>query len=151
MKRASPSTNGHCAGPATGRHGRHALLVGCDRPTIATCRLGFERRGYTLEHVENGVAAVSAVREVVPDLVVVDMQLADVPGHEALRWLQSMPTLRAARFVALVSVPGERLANIVQPALQLRKPLSAAALARVLDTVAPARSARPALSAEKDA
>ena len=156
MKPDSSLTNGGDSGGGAGgaaprrRGSPLALIVTSDDVAIEACRLELHGRGFSVAHAASGVAAVSAVRKAVPDVVVVDMQLADVPGREALRWLQSMPQVVSARFIALVSTAKDALADCALPTLPLRKPVSAAALARVLDAVAPARATPPALPAGKE-
>jgi len=43
--------------------------------------------------VDTDIAAVVAAREELPDLILLDIQLRDVPGHEAIKWLRSTAAL----------------------------------------------------------
>ncbi|MFZ2653021.1 MAG: PAS domain-containing protein [Burkholderiaceae bacterium] len=59
------------------------------------------RRHITLKSAENGRSGVQAVRELRPDLVLIDVRLPDIDGLEVLRQIRSDPLLASTRCIAL--------------------------------------------------
>ncbi len=59
------------------------------------------RRHITLKSALNGKSGVQAVRELRPDLALIDLRLPDIDGHEVLRQIRSDPLLAPTRCVAL--------------------------------------------------
>jgi CheY-like chemotaxis protein len=120
-----------------------ALVVHGDNTTRRLCRRVLEESGYMTSETDSGVGAVATVREVVPDLIIIDDQLRDVPGWQAAAWLRSLPALRSTTIVILGSEPGS---TDERPAAQvtawLPKPFSARALRRAIETTL-ARSLAP--------
>jgi DNA-binding response OmpR family regulator len=80
---------------------RRALVVGADSATLQRCRDALESSGFAADAVDSGIAAVVAARESPPDLVLVDVQLHDVPGREAIGWLRSNPALQLTPIIIL--------------------------------------------------
>jgi CheY-like chemotaxis protein len=81
---------------------RHVLYVEDDRLNIVLMEEVFRRLpGWTLDCVEDGGQALLALREIQPDLVLVDMNLPDMNGLELLAALRADPRHGALRCVAL--------------------------------------------------
>jgi CheY-like chemotaxis protein len=59
------------------------------------------RRHYTLRCAVDGASGVAAAIAVVPDVVLVDMQLPDMDGFEVLRRLRVLPALEGTTMIAL--------------------------------------------------
>ena len=55
-----------------------------------------KRRGYEVAIATDGRAGVAAARELVPDLVLMDMSLPEIDGWEATRQLKADPATAAA-------------------------------------------------------
>ena len=119
--------------PTLERAGRRALLVEGDPATERLCREVLESSGFVVDAVDSGIAAVVAAREELPDLILVDLQLRDVPGREAIRWFRSNPALRSTPIIVLTTT-AEDQADLAQirPGASLRKPLSAAMIRRAI-------------------
>jgi CheY-like chemotaxis protein len=66
-------------------------------------RRRLERRGFDVAVAGDGEAAVAAVREQRPDLVLMDMSLPEVDGWEATRRLKADEETRAIPVVALTA------------------------------------------------
>jgi CheY-like chemotaxis protein len=104
---------------------RRALVVEAELETLRLCRDVLEGSGFVVDAVDSGFAAVVAARRERPDLILVDLQLRDVPGREAIAWLRSNPALRSTPIIILTTNAREdaELAAIYPGAL-LRKPVS---------------------------
>jgi two-component system KDP operon response regulator KdpE len=62
------------------------ILVIDDEPAIRKLlRTGLSTQGYDVVDAPNGKAALACVAERVPDLILLDLGLPDIPGHDLLR------------------------------------------------------------------
>jgi two-component system cell cycle response regulator DivK len=113
--------------------GRRALVVEGDARTRQICRDVLDGFGFVVDVVDGGVAAVMAARRAAPDLILMDLQLRDAPGMEAIRWLRANPALESVPVVAISTnrADSARLADGTASAI-LRKPVSPAAILRAL-------------------
>ena len=112
---------------------RHALIVGSDLATLRYCRDALESSGFAVDVVDSGIAAVVAAREELPDLVFVDVQLRDVPGREAIKWLRSIPALKSTPIIVLNTSAEDDVAPVLaRPCAKLPKPVSFAAIRRII-------------------
>jgi CheY-like chemotaxis protein len=138
--RRPPATN--CWKPArletpslTVSSARRALVVGADSAT-QLCRAFLESSGFVTDAVDSGIAAVVAARESPPDLVLVDVQLRDVPGCEAIGWLRSNPALQSTRIIVLtINAEDDAVPTLARPYALLPKPVSPAAIRRTIREV----------------
>lgn len=71
-----------------------------DDQTIAEMyRMKFESEGFTVEVAQNGRLGVELAREMKPDLILLDLQMPEMDGEEALKeirkehWGSSIPVL----------------------------------------------------------
>lgn len=104
---------------------RRALVVDAEAATSQLCRDVLERCGFVVDVVDTGIAAVVTTRRVLPDLILVDEQLRDVPGREAVLWLRSNPELRSTPIIVLTMGAGDaKDSNIATPGAVLQKPTS---------------------------
>jgi len=97
-----------------------------------------QARGFATLGVDRGVAALEAARRRVPDLVLVALQLRDVPGVEAVGWFKADSELRAIPVIGIsVSEDSAEEARfkLVTDGVLLRKPFSPASLDRAIRTV----------------
>jgi two-component system response regulator MprA len=69
--------------------GAHLLVVDDDPNLLRMLRRGFVLAGYTVAAVEDGEAALRAVREREPDLVVLDVMLPELDGLEVARRMRA--------------------------------------------------------------
>lgn len=105
---------------------RRALVVEAEPATLRLCCDVLESSGFVVDAVDCGVAAVVAARDRLPDLILVGLQLRDVPGREAIRWLRSNPALQFTPIIVLATNVEDE-GDLVEsgPGASLRKPLSA--------------------------
>ena len=114
---------------------RRALVVEADPVTLRLCRDVLESSGFLVDAVDSGIAAVVAARKGRPDLILMDMQLRDVPGGEAVAWLRSNPALRSTPIIVLAANAGDDAALAAGLGAALRKPLSPATIRRAIHEV----------------
>lgn len=95
-----------------------------DPATRAVCVVVLAGLGMRHAAVGTGVAAVVEARRRPPDVLLVEGQLEDVPGLEALAWLRSNPALGARPFVMLVDA-GSAVPETGRRGAVLRKPVAA--------------------------
>jgi len=113
------------------RSQRRALVVEAEPATLRQCRDVLESCGFLVDAVDTGLAALVAARAGLPDLILLDLQLRDVPGREAIEWLRSNPALRSTPIIVL-NTSADDEANLagILPGAMLRKQASSAALRR---------------------
>ncbi len=108
---------------------RNALVVETEPATLQLCREVLEHFGFEVDTVDSGIAAVIVTRERLPDLILINLQLRDVPGQEAIEWLRSNPVLRSTPIIVLASSAEDDVGlATIQPGTLLRKPVSAIAI-----------------------
>jgi CheY-like chemotaxis protein len=79
---------------------------------------------------------VVAARESPPDLVLVDVQLRDVPGDEAIGWLRSNPALQSTPIIVLATnAEDDVVPTLARAYASLPKPVSPAAIRRTIREV----------------
>jgi CheY-like chemotaxis protein len=115
---------------------RRALLVEAEPITLGLCRDFLEGAGFVVDAVDTGIAAVVAAREAIPDLILVDLQLRDVPGREAISWLRSNPALRSTPII-IITTNVEDNADVAatHADASLRRPVSPIMIQRTIREV----------------
>ncbi|HKO93323.1 MAG TPA: response regulator, partial [Polyangiaceae bacterium] len=73
----------------SGERPRRVLVVDDEAVVRTLLRRSLERRGYTVLEAEGGRAGLRALRESLPDLVVLDMSMPDIDGAEVLRQVRA--------------------------------------------------------------
>ncbi len=119
--------------PGSGAQG-HALVVAADADTRNTCRLALRRLGLSVSSLDSGVAAIVAVRERAPDVVILDPQLRDSSAAEVIAWLRSNPAAQFAPIVVLGRYPFNAGDGQHRNVVVLKTP-SGAAIGRVVETL----------------
>lgn len=115
---------------------RRALIAEPETATHRLCRDVLENVGYTVDVVDSGVATLIAARDSPPSLILIALQLRDVPGREVVGWLRSDPVLRSMPIIILTDSAEEDAAwGTVLRCAALRKPLSPGSLRRAIDQV----------------
>ncbi|MEN3975278.1 response regulator [Emcibacter sp. SYSU 3D8] len=61
------------------------------------------RNGYAVSMAENGLKGIALAAETVPDLILLDIQLPGMDGHQVARVLRQMPALDATPIIAVTS------------------------------------------------
>ena len=117
------------------------LVVDDDPKILQLVRMYLEREGFAVITVPDGLAAVAAIRERAPRLVVLDLMLPTLDGFEVLRAARAESDIAVLMLSARGST-GDRIAGIASGADDyLPKPFSPAEL--VVRVKALLRRARP--------
>ena len=89
--------------------GINIVLAEDDDDVREVLRLALEARGASLRCVNDGNAALAAVRERPPDVVISDIAMPGEDGHAFLKKLRSLPPDRGGRTpaVALTALQGQ--------------------------------------------
>jgi signal transduction histidine kinase len=103
---------------------RTIVIVEDDPLTLETIKLALRPLGCTLVGTTDAVSAHSLIRQLKPDLIILDVMLAGVSGIELLRQLRAEPATRELRAVVTSAAHANR-----QPALAPRRRLGAKAVA----------------------
>ena len=97
----------------SGKHDPPLILVADDqKPTTIMLERVFEYEGYRVKSVYDGVAAVDAAQTMVPDLILLDINMPGLNGFEVLEQLRS-DAKTASIPTILITAMGE-LSNVVQ-------------------------------------
>ncbi len=80
------------------------ILVIDDEPDLLELvRLSLDQAGYRVDTAETGNEALSSVRSLRPDLIVLDLMLPDVPGTEVCRQIRADPELSRIPIIMLTA------------------------------------------------
>lgn len=111
--------------------GRRALVVGVDPATLRMFHDALHSSGFAVDAVDSGIDAIISARNGHPGLIVMEIQLRDVPGCEAIKWLRSLPALKSTPIIVLTA-EAEDDAALSATGPSLRKPVSPAAIWRTI-------------------
>ena len=112
---------------------KRALVVEATASSLRLCRDILQGSGFIIECTHSGIEALTSARDDYPDLVVMDLQLPDVPGCEFIAWIRSIAALRSTPIIVLAGSTGDHpeLAKL-GPNTLLRRPVSALAIHRAI-------------------
>jgi CheY-like chemotaxis protein len=120
---------------------RHRILIVEDDRDVAEALSGLLlRRGYTVELARSATTAVRAARARPPTLVLLDLGLPGIGGHELARRFKQHESLRGARIVAVTgrSHEAERRRSLRAGFdAHLVKPVDPARLWRIVESATP--------------
>jgi two-component system response regulator ResD len=128
------------AAMATVDHARGSILVVDDEPTIGEVVSRYlERAGYRTRLALDGVAAMAAVEQHAPDLIVLDLMLPGIDGLEVMRRVRERARERHHTAIILLTARGEESDRVVGLRLgaddYVVKPFSPAELVARVDAV----------------
>ncbi|MCG3209033.1 MAG: Sensor histidine kinase RcsC [Anaerolineae bacterium] len=113
------------------------LLAEDNETNIKTFSRYLQSKGYHIIVARNGVEAVDRARESAPTLIIMDIQMPEMDGLEAIRRLRANARFAATPIVALtaLAMPGDRERCLAAGAsYYLSKPISLKQLLHVIET-----------------
>lgn len=115
------------------------ILIAEDNPANMETMTGYlESRGYRPIEAENGVRAIELARSHQPDLILMDIQMPDLNGFEAIARLRQMPECAKIPIIALTALasPPDRQKCLDAGADRyLAKPVKLSQLIATIDTL----------------
>ena len=121
----------------------HAFVVE-DDPDLRELTSGaLERAGWTVDVVEDGLAALGSIRHVIPQVIVLDLRMPNLSGGEVLKLLRSTEVGRQIPVVVTTGAVIDDSVRALATAI-LVKPFSLDDLLRVVTEVT--ESAVPGLA-----
>ncbi|MBE7940876.1 MULTISPECIES: ATP-binding protein [Ramlibacter] len=96
---AAPASDG--AGPVLSHADLRVLVADDNVDAAETLATLLEMTGCTTRRVHDGNSVLPAAREFVPDLVLLDIGLPDIPGYEVARRLRGDPVVGGVHLVAV--------------------------------------------------
>ena len=90
------------------------LVIEDQEQNLYLMKYMLEARGYRAVLARDGKEGIAAARVEAPDLILLDIQLPAMSGHDVARALQADPELRSIPVVAVTSyaMPGDREAVV---------------------------------------
>ena len=112
---------------------KRALLVEATPSSLRLVREILDRSGFLIHSAGSGIAGLTTAREHRPDLIIMDLQLPDVPGRELIGWVRDVPALRNTPVIVLAGASGDSTElNQLGPNTLLRRPVSAMMIHRAV-------------------
>jgi CheY-like chemotaxis protein len=124
-----------CSTHMTTSSSRRVLLVDDNRDSVETLSLLLQIKGHDARFAEDGEAALAAVEEYQPHIVLLDLSLPGMDGFEVARELRKRPRAGKLVLVALTGWSGRDVQARAAEAgfdFHLLKPVEWPALERVL-------------------
>jgi two-component system, cell cycle response regulator DivK len=82
---------------------RTALIIEDNEQNRYLATFLLEKHGYQVVAVTNGPSALELLRTLVPDVILLDIQLPGMDGYEVARLLRNIATLDATPIIAVTS------------------------------------------------
>jgi DNA-binding response OmpR family regulator len=84
------------------------LIVDDSRLVTDIVKMRLEMYGYEVQVAHNGEDGLSRVKDVMPDLIVLDVQMPGIDGYEVCRRLREQPALEDLPIIMLTSMDDRR-------------------------------------------
>ncbi|MCP2730191.1 PAS domain S-box protein [Limnofasciculus baicalensis] len=111
------------------------LLAEDNESNISTMMDYLQIHGYRVNLARNGLEAVEMAKEQKPDLILMDIQMPEMDGLEATRWIRKEPDLVQIPIIALtaLAMPGDREKCVIAGANEyLTKPVGLKMLMKII-------------------
>ena len=88
---------------------RKILVVDDEERMVRFIRMNLEHDGFQVAEAFNGRQAIQKLRDVTPDLILLDVMMPDISGLEVLRYIRREPDLASIPVIILSakSMPGD--------------------------------------------
>lgn len=77
------------------------LLIDDDSNVANYVKFRLEKKGYDLHHIENGLDGVEAIKNLKPDLVILDMMMPGIDGREVAEIVNEQKLMDLSRIIVL--------------------------------------------------
>lgn len=117
--------------PGDGRAKRRILVVDDDLTLIKMMQIYFSNSGMDVRIESSGMAAIEAVEEFSPDVIILDIMMPEIDGIEVCRRMRRKPNGAGVPIIALTGFHSERRRKEMMEAganLYLTKPINMAEL-----------------------
>ncbi|MBV9790346.1 MAG: response regulator [Chloroflexi bacterium] len=84
------------------------LIVDDSRLVTDIVKMRLEMYGYEVQVAHSGEDGLSRVRDVMPDLIVLDVQMPGIDGYEVCRRLREQPAMEDLPIIMLTSMDDRR-------------------------------------------
>lgn len=114
----------------------YVLIVDDDDDILAVVRESLYREGYEIASAVDGVDALEAAARRRPDVMIVDLMMPRMDGHEVVRRLRAAPETREVPILVLTAAAQEHVEEASAAAgasAHMRKPFSPRDLVVCLD------------------
>jgi CheY-like chemotaxis protein len=119
---------------------RKLLVIDDDRMIHTVLRAGLEKHGYKIHSAFDPIQAQMMVRQVRPDLMVLDITMPGGGGFEAFKRMQMLSTTSQIPILVYTSVPPEEVAKkipLTPTVAVLRKPATPEAILAEIQKLLP--------------
>ncbi|MGE0227023.1 MAG: response regulator [Dehalococcoidia bacterium] len=113
----------------------HILLVDDEQPILNVLQRALSARGYTVHTASGGREALANLAELVPSVLLLDINLPDLTGWEVLRRLSPTDRGRVPVIVFSAAPLSRKRVEEFHPSGVLLKPFPVDALLRLVDEV----------------
>jgi CheY-like chemotaxis protein len=100
------------------------------------CRF-LEARGFEVESATNGAEALEMLKRIRPDMIVTDLQMPKMDGHQLLLELKARPETEAIPVIVLAGRQGSEPADIQSKYVIYKDIDIVSQLSRTVDTILP--------------
>ncbi len=89
---------------------RRVLLIEDNEQNRYLAAFLLQQHGHVVESASDGLRGVEVARELLPDAILLDIQLPGMDGYDVARALREIPALRDTPIIAVTSyaMPGDR-------------------------------------------
>ncbi len=112
--------------------GRRVLVVDDDSSIRQFLRLALSDRGYEVVTAENGEAALAAIRQATPSVVLLDMRMPVMDGWTFAAAYRELPPPRAPVVVLTAARDAAQYAREIEAAAFMPKPFDLRSLLRLV-------------------
>ncbi len=83
------------------------LIIDDEVDILKTLAYRFRKRGYTVATAENGLSALESLKDLTPDLILLDYRMPDLDGVEVCRRIRKFDHLKKVPIIFFTASPFE--------------------------------------------
>lgn len=80
---------------------KRILLIDDDSNVANYVKFRLQKKGYDLHHIDNGLDGVEAIKNLKPDLVILDMMMPGIDGREVAEIVKEKNLMNLSRIIVL--------------------------------------------------